>query len=310
MGWKASDIPDLTGRVAVVTGGNGGLGLATSMALAGHGATVVIGARNLAKAEAARTRILAATPGAALEIYPLDLSSLAAVDAFARQVRIAHPAVNMLFNNAGLMAVPEGRTVDGFETQYGTNHLGHFALTLHLLPSLLSAAAAVGEARVVSTSSIARHTAGKFDLADLQLKGHYEPWTAYGISKRCVMDFAFELDRRVASRGVRGFSSEPGLAKTDLQSTAARSMRSFQHRFWDVLIRFAGQSAAHGALGQLRAATDPAAVPGTLYVPRWMAFGAPVMRKAKGRMADPAEHAAVWDLAERETGITLASVLV
>ena len=309
MGWKASDIPDLTGRVAVVTGGNGGLGLATSMALAAHGATVVIGARNLPKAEAARTRILTATPGAALEVYSLDLGSLKAVDAFAGEVRAAHPVVHMLFNNAGLMAVPEGKTTDGFETQYGTNHLGHFALTLRLLPSLLAAAAASGEARVVSTSSIGRHTAGKFDVADLQLVGHYEPWKAYGISKRCVMEFAFELDRRLAARGVRGFSSEPGLAKTDLQSTAARSMRTFQHRFWEVVVRFGGQSAARGALGQLRAATDPKAVPGTLYVPRWMAFGAPVMRRAKGRMADPAEQAAVWDLAERETGITLASVL-
>jgi Dehydrogenases with different specificities (related to short-chain alcohol dehydrogenases) len=309
MGWKASDIPDLAGRVAVVTGGNGGLGLATSRQLAVHGARVVIGARNLEKAEAARRAIESEAPGAPVEIRPLDLSSLASVAAFAKEVRAAHPAIHLLFNNAGVMAVPEGRTEDGFETQFGTNHLGHFALTLQLLPALLAAATGGTEARVVCTTSLGRVTAGKFDLGDLQLRGHYNPWTAYGISKRANLEFALELDRRLAGRGVRGFAADPGFSKTDLQKTARRSMRSLRHSFWDILVTLTGQSARLGALPQLRAATDPKAVGGKLYAPRWITFGAPVVRGVRGRMADPAEHAALWELSERETGITLASVL-
>jgi NAD(P)-dependent dehydrogenase (short-subunit alcohol dehydrogenase family) len=309
MGWKASDIPDLSGRVAVVTGGNGGLGLATSRQLAAHGALVVIGARNLEKAEAARKLIDSEVPGASVQIRPLDLGSLASVEAFAGEVRAAYPAIHLLFNNAGLMAVPEGRTVDGFETQFGTNHLGHFALTLRLLPALL-AAAARSEARVVSTTSLTRYMAGKFDLADLQLSGaHYGPWTAYGISKRANLEFALELDRRLAGRGVRGFAADPGGAKTDLQKTSLRAMRSARHLFWDVSVRRFGQSARNGALPQLRAGTDPKAVGGSLYAPRWIFFGAPVVRGVRGRMADPAEQAALWELSERETGIALASVL-
>lgn len=309
MGWKASDIPDLSGRVAVVTGGNGGLGLATSRELADHGARVVIGARNLEKAESARQTIESEVPGASVEIRSLDLSSLASVAAFAREVQAVHPTIHLLLNNAGLMAVPEGRTVDGFEIQFGTNHLGHFALTLWLLPALVAAAAGGTEARVVCTTSLGRTTAGKFDLADLQLRGHYNPWTAYGISKRANLEFALELDRRLAGRGVRGFAADPGFSKTDLQKTAGRSMKSLQHRFWDVLVRTTGQSARMGALPQLRAATDPEAVGGRLYAPRWITFGAPVVRGIGGRMADPAEHAALWELSERETGITLASIL-
>jgi NAD(P)-dependent dehydrogenase (short-subunit alcohol dehydrogenase family) len=310
MGWKSSDIPDLTGKVAVVTGGNGGLGLATSRQLAAHGATVVIGARNLAKAETARKSIESAVPGACVEIFALDLSSLASVASFARDVRAAHPIVHMLFNNAGVMAVPEGKTTDGFETQFGTNYLGHFALTMQLLPALLAASATGDAARVVTTSSIARMTAGKFDLANLQLCGDcYDPWTAYGISKRADLEFAIELDRRLAGRGVRSFASDPGLSKTDLQQTSARSMKSLQHRFWVIATPVIGQPASMGALPQLRAATDPAAVGGSLYAPRWISFGAPVIRKVARKMADPVEQAAVFELAERETGLTLAAAL-
>jgi len=306
MGWKARDIPDLAGKVAVVTGGNGGLGLATSRHLAAHGATVIIGARNMAKAEAAQKSIESAVPGAVVEISQLDLGSLASVAAFAREVRAAHPAIHMLLNNAGIMAVPEGKTVDGFETQFGTNYLGHFALTMHLIPALLAA----GGARVVTTSSIARLTAGKFDLANLQLNGNsYSPWTAYGISKRSDLEFAIELDRRLAGRGIRSFASDPGVSKTELFQTSARSMKSFQHRVWELFTPVIGQSAANGALPQLRAATEPDAVGGSLYAPRWISFGAPVIRKVGGRMADPAEQAAVFELAERETGLTLAAAL-
>jgi NAD(P)-dependent dehydrogenase (short-subunit alcohol dehydrogenase family) len=173
-----------------------------------------------------------------------------------------------------------------------------------LLPVLATAGATPIGARVVCTTSIARVTAGKFDLADLQLRGHYKPWTAYGISKRAMLEFAFELDRRLAVRGGRGFAADPGFSRTDLQRTSADSMRSLQHRFW-VAALAAAQSADKGALPQLRAATDPEARGGVLYAPRWWSFGPPVVRRVRGRMVDPIEQAALWDLAERETGMTL-----
>ena len=141
MAWKASDIPDLSGEVAVVTGGNGGLGLETARELAAHGAGVVIAARNLAKAEVARRAIEVTVLQASLEIRSLDLGSLASIESFSDSIRAAHPTIDLLFNNAGVMAVKMGTTADGFETQFGTNVLGHFALTMRLLPCLLAAPA-------------------------------------------------------------------------------------------------------------------------------------------------------------------------
>ena len=305
MGWQAEDIPDQTGRVAVVTGGNGGLGLETSRQLAAHGAHVVIGARNLAKAEAARTEIESTVPGASLEIRQLDLGSLASIAALAREVKAAHPKIDLLFNNAGLMAVPEGKTTDGFETQFGTNHLGHFALTMQLMPALLAAPAA----RVVSTTSVARFTAGKYDLSNPHMSGCYDPWDAYGMSKRADLQFAMELNRRLAGRSVTAYAADPGFSRTDLQATSAKAMNGWQQRFWRIAVRVAGQPAARGALCQLRAGTDLAAVGGTLYAPRWFSFGAPVVRKVGSDINKPAQLVSLWELSECETGLSLASVL-
>lgn len=153
MRWTPDDIPDLTGRIAVVTGANGGLGLETARELARAGASVVMAARNQTKAEAAKAEILADVPAADLEVVSLDLGSLASVRAAAATIVSRHPEVDLLINNAGVMAVPEGRTADGFEIQFGTNHLGHFALTAQLLPALAAARAA----RAVSVTSTARH---------------------------------------------------------------------------------------------------------------------------------------------------------
>jgi NAD(P)-dependent dehydrogenase (short-subunit alcohol dehydrogenase family) len=305
MGWKASDIPDLSGKVAVVTGGNGGLGLETSRQLAAHGAHVVIGARNLDKAEAARKMIEAAVPAASLEIRALDLGSLASVAAFADAVKAAHPKLDLLFNNAGVMAVKEGTTADGFEIQFGTNVLGHFALTLRLLPALLASPAP----RVVSTTSTARYQAGKYDLSNPHMHGCYDPWQAYGMSKRADLQFAFELNRRLADRSLAAFAADPGLSKTDLQQQSVRANRGFMQRFWLAVVRLTGQPASMGALPQLRAATDPAAVGGTLYAPRWFTFGAPVVRGVGKAINNPAQMAQLWELAERETGLSLAAVL-
>ena len=305
MGWKASGIPDQTGKTAVVTGGNGGLGLATSRDLATHGAHVVIGARNLEKAEAARRKIELAVPDASLEIRSLDLGSLASIAEFATSVKAAHPRVDLLFNNAAVMAVKEGVTADGFETQFGTNHLGHFALTMHLLPALLAAPAP----RVVSTTSTARFAAGKYDLSNPHMRGGYRPWAAYGMSKRAELQFAFELNRRLKDRGLVAFAADPGFSKTDLQPASFRANSGFSQRFWLVAVRMAGQSAAMGALPQLRAGTDPAAAGGTLYTPRWITFGAPVVRGVGRGMRRPEQLVQLWELSERETGLTLEAAL-
>ena len=305
MGWKARDIPDQSGKVAVVTGGNGGLGLATVRHLAEHGARVVIGARNLDKAEAARQSVEAAVPGASLDIRRLDLASLASIAEFAAAVMAAHPRIDLLFNNAGVMAVPEGKTADGFETQFGTNYLGHFALTMRLLPALLAAPAA----RVVSTSSIARFTAGKYDLTNPHMHGRYDCWEAYGMSKRANLQFAIELNRRLAGTTVTAFAADPGFSRTDLQATSARANDGLQQRFWLIAVRLSGQRAANGALCQVRAGTDPAAIGGTLYAPRWISFGAPVVRKVGSKMARPEQLVALWELSERETGLTLEAAL-
>jgi NAD(P)-dependent dehydrogenase (short-subunit alcohol dehydrogenase family) len=305
MGWKASDIPDLSGKTAVVTGGNGGLGLAASLQLAAHGARVVIGARNLDKADTARRKIQSAVPGASVEVVPLDLASLASVAAFAATVTATHPRLDLLFNNAGVMAVKEGVTADGFETQFGTNQLGHFALTMQLLPALLAAPSP----RVVCMTSTARYVAGKYDLSNPHMHGCYDAWDAYGMSKRANLQFAFELNRRLKDRGLAAFAADPGLSKTDLQPASARANNGFAQRFWILAVKFGGQSAARGTLPQLRAGTDPAAVGGTLYAPRWISVGSPVVRGVSKRIADPIQLVRLWELCECETGITLQSVL-
>ena len=305
MGWKASEIPDLSGRVAVVTGGNGGLGLETARQLAAHGAHVVIGARNLDKAEVARKSIEATVPNASLEIGRLDLGSLESVAAFATSVKAAHPKVDLLFNNAGVMAVKEGTTADGFEIQFGTNLLGPFALTMHLLPALLAA----GTSRVVSTTSTARFLAGKYDLSNPNMHGCYDPWDAYGMSKRADLQFAFELNRRLKERGLTAYAADPGFSKTDLQQASVRANGGFRQHFWRVMTVIMGQSAAMGALPQLRAATDPTAIGGTLYAPRWITFGAPIVRGVGKEIDKPEQMVRLWEIAERETGLTLETVL-
>ena len=309
MGWTARDIPDLSGRVAIVTGGNGGLGLEVARELAAHGATVVIAARDASKSEAARRLILAESPHAAVEVRALDLSSLASVEAFATGVGADHPAVDRLFANAGVMGLPEGQTADGFETQLGINYLGHFALTMRLMPALLAAAAQRGSARVVTTTSMSRFQAGRFDLADLHLRGHYQAWVAYGISKRAMLEFALELERRVADRGVHGFAADPGFSRTGLQAKSVAALGDLEGRASAIAVRLVGQSARMGALPLLRAGTDPDLRGGLLVAPRWISFGSPVVRAVRGRMADPAEHAALWTFSERETGVALAGLV-
>jgi len=301
MAWTANDIPDQTGRVAVVTGANGGLGLETTRELARHGALVVMGVRNMEKAEQARAEILADVPDALLEVRPLDLASLASIRAFASEVVAAHPRLDLLVNNAGVMATLHETTEDGFELQFGTNHLGHFALTALLMPALVCGT----EARVVTVTSTARHFNAGLDRENLNLDENYTPWGAYGRAKKANMNFALELDRRLVDAGssVRSYAAHPGLSNTDLQAQSVRSSGGASQRFFERAAGWVGMEPAHGVRPQLRAATDPDVKGGGLYTPRWANSGAAVHRPITGWVNRADEMRLLWDLSEQETGI-------
>lgn len=302
MAWTATNIPDLTGKTAVVTGGNGGLGLETVRELARKGAHVVIGARNLEKAAAAESDVKTEIPTAAIEVRKLDLSSLASVKEFADSVLADHPVIDLLFNNAGVMATPEWETEDGFEMQFGTNHLGHFALTAHLMPALLAA----DGARIVSTSSTARFAAGAYDLNNAHHRGVYDSWRAYGYSKLANLQFILELNKRLSAAGakVKAYAADPGFSKTDLQATSTKNTGGHpRSRFFEKMVPVVGQSSARGALPQLRAGTDPAAEGGTFFRPKWISAGVPVVGKVGQRLRKPADLAKLWEISEEDTGI-------
>lgn len=297
MSWTAADIPHQHGRVAVVTGANGGLGLETARALAGAGATVVLAARNPDKTADAVASITAQHPQATLDVVALDLGSLASVRSAAATIVERHPQIGILVNNAGLMGLPEQATADGCEMQFGVNHLGHFVLTHHLLPAI---AAAGG--RVVTVTSTAHHIGRAVDPANPHLHGAYGPWKAYGQSKLANYHFAMELHRRLRAAGspVASLLAHPGLSNTDLQTHSVQATDGgSSQRFFEWLAARTGMSAARGALPQLRAATDPAARSGQLYAPRFVNSGAPVHRPVlrSGKRAG----ATLWTVSERET---------
>lgn len=301
MAWTETDIPDQTGRVGVVTGGNGGLGRETARALAGRGALVIMAARDLAKAEAARDSIVAENPAARMDIRALDLGSLASVEKFARRLLADHERIDLLVNNAGVMGTPRMETADGFELQFGTNHLGHFALTAHLMPALLRAPLA----RVVTVTSTARHFRTRLDPDDPHMTESYDPWRAYGRAKMANLHFSLDLNRRLAAAGaaVASLAAHPGYSNTDLQAQSARAGAGASQRFFATTVQWVGMSARAGALPQLRAATDPKARGGELYTPRWINVGPPVRRPITARSQDSEEMRLLWDLSERETGV-------
>lgn len=277
MSWTQRDIPDQSGRVAVITGANGGLGLASAAALAVKGAHVVMAARNQDKAVAARSQVLAAAPGASVEIVPVDLSSQRSVKDAAAAVLARHPRIDVLMNNAGVMATPQGRTVDGYETQLGTNHLGHWTWTALLLPAVLAADAG----RVVTLTSIAQHQGRNLDLANPYLDGRYNPWRAYGNSKLANLHFALGLNHqlRQADSPAIALAAHPGWTNSDLQTTTrAAGGGGALGTLGGITTGLFGMSIDRGALSQLRAATDPDAHGGTLYGPAFIAFGPPVRK--------------------------------
>jgi len=302
LSWNEVDIPDQSGRVAIVTGGNGGLGLETVRQLGRKGAHVIMAARDIAKATKAAAEIRPDVSDAALDVRNLDLSSMASIEEFAAGVATKYKSVDLLFNNAGVMATPQLLTTDGFELQFGTNHLGHFYLTYLLLPLLLEAP----EARIVSTTSTARFSAGRYDLDNLHLRVGYKPWAAYGISKRANLHFAIELNKCLAAAGATttAYAADPGFSKTDLQATSWQSSGGFSQRISYVGVERIGQSAARGALPQLRAGTDPMARGGTLYRPKWVGWGDPVVGRVGQRLRKPEELTGLWKVSERDLSIT------
>jgi NAD(P)-dependent dehydrogenase (short-subunit alcohol dehydrogenase family) len=302
--WTAANIPDQSGRVALVTGANGGLGLETARELARKGAHVVIAARNQDKAETTRRRLVTEIPNASLEVRRLDLASLESIHELAANVLGEHFAIDLLVNNAGVMATSRRETADGFELQFGTNHLGHFALTALLMPALLQRS----NARVVTVTSTGRHFGGSVDPNDPHLQSDYDPWRAYGRSKMANLQFAVELNRRleVAGASVASLVAHPGFANTDLQAQSVRASEGGgSQRFFNAMVGRFGMTAHDGALPQLRAATDPRARGGELYAPRWVNFGPPVRRPISERARKNGALRSLWAISERETRVGL-----
>jgi NAD(P)-dependent dehydrogenase (short-subunit alcohol dehydrogenase family) len=305
MSWSAKDIPDQHGRVAVVTGANGGLGLETARELAREGAQVVMAVRNQQKAQEAVEDIRASVPDAALELVSLDLGSQASVRAAAEQILREHERVDLLVNNAGVMGIPERRTVDGYEMQFGVDHLGHWTLTALLLPAL----ARTPGGRIVTVTSTAHHFGLAVNPKNPHLDGRYGPWRAYGQAKLANFHFGLGLQRELARAGASAASliAHPGLSNTELQAVSVQETGGgASQRFFHTLARRAGMSPAQGALSQLRAATDPRAKGGEFYGPRWIGNGPPVRKPILRRAGMTRAIARLWEVSERETGVALA----
>ena len=308
MPWSTEDIPDQSGRVAVITGANGGLGLETAEALAVAGAHVVMAVRNQEKAAAARDRILATRPDASLELVSLDLGNQTSVKEAAAKIAADHPAIDLLVNNAGLMAMPERQTDDGFEMQFGVNHLGHWTFTAGLLPCLLRADAQGREPRVVTVTSVARFMTTGLDPRNPHLRGKYSAWGAYGQAKLSNYVFGLGLQRAFddAGVGVQSLVAHPGLSHTDLQShTVEEGGGGWIGAISDKLAALVGMSPADGARMQLRAATDPRAQGGQLYGPLFASNGPAVRRPVLRRIGLAKNIEELWRVSEQETGVAL-----
>ncbi|MFF5707041.1 oxidoreductase [Streptomyces sp. NPDC012794] len=310
-GWDATRIPDQSGRKAVVTGANSGIGYVTARELARRGAVVVLACRSAARGRGAAARIRAEVPGAEVEPADLDLADLGSVREFARQYARRHGALDLLVNNAGVMALPYGRTADGFETQFGVNHLGHFALTGLLLPRLRAAAPG---ARIVNVSS-GFHALADIDLDDLDpLRGEasYRRWTAYGRSKTANLLFTHELARRFTAAGatITAVAAHPGYASTNLQAGASRpaGRRTFTSRVMALGNAVLAQPASSGALPTLYAATAPGVEQDGFYGPRLGWRGAPVRSWRAKWTLDDASGARLWVVSEKLTGVSYASL--
>ncbi len=297
--WTADDIPDLAGMTAVVTGANSGVGYETAIELARRGAAVILACRSASRGESALRRIMRDSPSATVELAQLDLGDLESVDRFVQQVCATHDELDLLINNAGVMATPYRTTASGFESQFGTNHLGHFALTGRLMSLLIKSTAS----RIVNVSSLA-HRGESIDLQAIQLtRESYNRWRAYGRSKLANLLFTYELQRRFERAGIRHVSSlaaHPGVSKTNIA----------QGLGWigTVSMQIAGlffQSARMGALPILRAATDPNAASGEYYGPDRPneRRGHPVIVTSSPESHDVEVARRLWEQSERLTDV-------
>lgn len=303
--WTAADLPDLTGRRVIVTGASSGIGLVTAAELAGHGADVTLAVRSLERGEAAAARIRRAHPDAAVDVSLLDLAELASIRAFADRWGHANPeGLDLLVNNAGVMAIPRRESADGSEMQFATNHLGHFALTGLLLPALV----ARPRSRVVTVSSAA-HRMGRIAFDDLHGRRRYNAWRAYGQSKLANLLFATELQRRFDAHGIRSLSlaAHPGYSATNLQSAGARMKgRDWLVRPTEIVNSVLAQSAEMGALPTLYAATIPG-IPGGSYVGPdgfMETRGHPRLVGMSTAASSIADARRLWTVSEELTGIT------
>jgi NAD(P)-dependent dehydrogenase (short-subunit alcohol dehydrogenase family) len=305
--WSTADIPPLTGKTAVITGATGGLGYETALALAGAGANVVLTGRNDAKGRDALQAIRRQFPNAEIAYDTLDLANLASVAEFASRYAAAHASLDLLVNNAGVMALPQRQvTSDGFEMQLGTNYLGHYALTAHLLPSLRQGP----QPRVVNLSSLA-HRSGAINFGDLQSAKSYSSWKAYCQSKLAMLMFALELQRRsdAAGWGLMSNAAHPGFARTDLIANGPGASGLLWH-VSRLLQPYVSQSAAEGALPTLFAATSPDAKAGGYYGPNgfYEMKGPPVPAKIMPQAKDAGAAARLWDVSAALTGVSFAPV--
>ena len=301
--WTVADLPPLDNRTVVITGA-GGLGFEAALAMAGKGAEVVLAGRSIAKGEAALADIRARIPAARVRFETLDLASLASVEAFADRLAGEGAPIDVLMNNAGVMAPPRrGVTADDFELQLGTNHLGHFALTGRLLPLLQRGR----NPRVVAVSSIA-HRNGKIAFDDLQSERRYQPWAAYSQSKLANLMFAYEFQRRsdAGGWGIAGLAAHPGVARTELIANGPGGGGAMG--VMNLLSGVFFQSAAQGALPQLYAAAAPEAKPGGFYGPDGFgeARGYPKPAKPAPQALDQAVAARLWGVSEALTGVRFA----
>ncbi|AQA06167.1 short-chain dehydrogenase [Mycobacterium sp. MS1601] len=297
--WTEADVPDQSGRTAIVTGANTGLGFETAKVLAARGAKVVIAVRNVDKGKAAVAQILGSVPRADITVAPLDLGSLQSVRTAAAELKESHPRIDLLINNAGVMYPPKQTTSDGFELQFGTNHLGHFALTGLLLENLLP----VAGSRVVVVGSIAHNIRADIHFDDLQWERSYNRVAAYGQSKLANLMFAYELQRRLATAGAPtiAVAAHPGVSNTELMRHLPGTSLPIVNRLADLVTN----SPAVGALATLRAATDPNVTGGQYYGPDGFRelMGHPKLVTSNKLSHDVAVQERLWSVSEELTGV-------
>lgn len=308
MSWTEANIPDLAGKTIVVTGANSGLGLETTRLLTGRGAHVVMACRTAAKAEAAMKEVRSQHPEASVEFLALDLADLASIRAFADSFQEAHTKLDVLINNAGVMALPRTETADGFEMQLGTNHFGHFALTGALMPRLLETPAA----RVVTLSSL-MHKVGSMRFEDLNGKRGYDKWRAYSQSKLANLLFCYELDRRLRNidADVRSVAAHPGYSSTNLQGVGPRlSGSKLAGRFYEFTNRLVAQPARMGAMPSVFAAVGEPVGGGGFFGPGGLGQvrGYPVRVESSRASHEEVAAQRLWMMSVAATGETFSGL--